>query len=392
MSNVLVINAGSSSLKYCLIELVSEKSIVKGHYDGIGSSGGNTCVVKTFFENDKIKEDVVIDSHNSAIENMIDKIKKVDANLDSIIAVVHRVVHGGEKYCDATLIDDDFVAHIDSLSYLAPLHNPTNVECIKILRKLLPSKKQFAVFDTAFHSSIPEKNFLYGLPKELYQKFKIRKYGFHGESHKFIALNTAKLLDKKVEDLKIISCHLGNGQSITAIKEGKSFDTSMGFTPLDGLPMGTRSGSFDPEIVLFLLNQGYSQEEIHNIINKKSGLLGISGISNDMRLLHEKAKASNKDAALTINLLANRITKIIGSYVAEMNGVDAITFTAGLGENAFYLREKILKNFEYLNLKLDIEKNKNNETIISCTESAIKVFVIPTNEEVQMLRDIKKLI
>jgi len=392
-NNILIINSGSSSLKFQLFNSKNEQDLIKGHFDGIGTLGKKNCEIKYEIKNINNKLEVQIKSHKDAIKELIKVMldKKVITDLNEIKSVGHRIVHGGEKYYKPTKLTKKVLDELEKISDLAPLHNPINISCAKIIMKQIPNAKHFGLFDTAFHHTIPKKIFLYALPKELYKKYGIRKYGFHGASHKFVANESAKLMNKKISQLKIITCHLGNGQSISAIKNGKSYDTSMGFTPLEGLPMGTRSGSFDPEIILFLLNKGYKPKEIKTIINKKSGILGISNLSNDMRIIYDKSKKANKNAKLTINILSNRITKIIGSYIAEMNGVDVIVFTAGVGENAFYLRKKVLKNFEYLGLKIDKEKNKNNALIINNNSSKIKVFVIPTNEELQMMREIKKI-
>ncbi len=383
---ILTINAGSSSLKFQVIDSETEKVLIKGHYDEIGRPTG----IRTITTREKQIEKLVFKNHEKTISDVLELLisKKIVNDLSEINTVAHRIVHGGEKYQDTLELTEKNIKELNKLSFLAPLHNPINIKCIKILKKMIPKIKHFGVFDTAFHSTLSKEVFLYGLPIELYEKFKIRKYGFHGTSHKYVSSETARLMKKPIEKLKIITCHLGNGQSICAVKNGISIDTSMGFTPLEGLPMGTRSGSFDPEIVLFLLKKGYSKKNIKSMINKKSGLLGVSKISSDMREIYAKYLKKDKSAELTINLLANRILKIIGSYVAEMNGVDAIVFTAGLGESAFYIREKVLEKLEYLDLKLDIKKNRNNETLITTNESKVKAFVIPTNEELQMMRDV----
>jgi len=389
--DVLVINAGSSSLKFQLINPETEKIIIKGHYDRIG---GN-CFRKITFNNKKIKEDVfLITDYNKAIEDMLDYLvnNNVVNSLEEIKFVGHRVVHGGEKYAHTLEINDDVLKTLDEMSFLAPLHNPINLKCIKTILYKLPNSRNFAIFDTAFHQTMPKEVYLYALPKEIYEKYKIRKYGFHGTSHKFVGNQVAKILNKPLDQLKIITCHLGNGQSICAIKNGKSLDTSMGFTPLSGLPMGTRSGDFDPEIILFLLEHGYSKEDIKQMINKKSGLLGISNISNDHREIEDLSKDGNQIALLTNNILVNRIVKTIGSYISEMNGCDVIVFTGGIGENSPYLRNLVISHFSYVNTFIDANKNDSNNTIISKDDSQIKVMVIPTNEELQIAREVKELL
>ncbi|MBU3941841.1 MAG: acetate kinase, partial [Nanoarchaeota archaeon] len=291
------------------------------------------------------------------------------------------------------IINNEVMKKIDELSNLAPLHNPANLAGMKVCKELLPKIKQVAVFDTGFHSNMPEKAFIYGIPYAYYKKYGIRRYGFHGTSHKYISRKAAEILNNDYKKLKIISCHLGNGSSIAAIKNGKSIDTSMGFTPLEGVVMGTRSGDIDPAVILFLMKkEKLSVKEIDDILNKKSGLLGISGISPDVRVLWASEKKGNKRAGLTLDILGYRVAKYIGAYAAAMNGVDAIVFTAGIGENAYYLRERILKNFEYLGLRIDKTRNKNNETIISADNSKIKVLVIPTNEELQIARETFELV
>jgi acetate kinase len=306
--------------------------------------------------------------------------------------VGHRVVHGAEEYSKTTEITDSMLRHLKAISFLAPLHNPVNIEYIEILKEKLKDAKQFAVFDTAFHQTIPPEIYLYGLPKDLYEKYKIRKYGFHGISHKYVSKKTSDLLNKDYDSLKIINCHLGNGQSICAILNGKSFDTSMGFTPLDGLPMGTRSGSFDPEIILFLLENGYSKEQIKTLINKESGLFGISQISADHYKIETLSIEGNISAKLANDILVKRIVSLIGSYIAEMNGVDVIVFTGGIGEKSAYLRKLVLDHFKFLELSCDDELNSAHETIISKLNSKITVMVIPTNEELQIAKEVYDLI
>jgi len=389
--NILVINAGSSSLKFQYIDPDSGEVLIKGLYDGLNRTDGKSCL-RVLTLGLKTTQETEIKTHRQAIEDMLSVLieKKIVEDISDVRFLGHRVVHGAEEYSKTTEITDQMLLHLKKISFLAPLHNPVNIECIEILKEKLPGARQFAVFDTAFHQTIPEKIYLYGLPKELYDKFKIRKYGFHGISHKFVSKSAAEILEQPYEDLKIITCHLGNGQSICAINKGKSFDTSMGFTPVDGLPMGTRSGSFDPEIILFLLENGYSKEQIKKMINKESGLFGISQISGDHRQIEDLSIAGDKKAMLANDILTTRIVSIIGSYIAEMNGVDAIVFTGGIGEKSAYLRELVLEHFSYLGLKLDKDANKSHSNIISTQDSKVIAMVVPTNEELEIAIETKE--
>ncbi|MDD3178359.1 MAG: acetate kinase [Candidatus ainarchaeum sp.] len=394
MSNILVINAGSSSLKFELADFENEKTLIVGQFDGIGVSG-RTCLRKIKFNDKKLKDEFDILEHDLAVSNLLDFLieNNIITSFFEINYVVHRIVHGAEKYNKTTELTSEVLEDLKKYNFLAPLHNPVNLKCVEILKGHLPeSTKHFGVFDTAFHSTIPLENYLYALPIELYEKFKIRSYGFHGSSHKFVSRKACEILEKDYDSINIITCHLGNGQSICAIKNGKSFDTSMGFTPLDGLPMGTRSGSFDPEIILFLLENGYSKEDIKKLINKQSGLLGISKQSSDHRYIEENAIKGCKDCTLANDILVNRIIKIIGAYISEMKGINVIVFTGGVGEHSPFLRKLVLDHFSFLGLKLDESKNNSNELIISSEDSLIKVLVIPTNEELQMIRDVKELL
>ena len=388
---ILVINAGSSSLKFQYINPDSGEVLIKGLYDGLNRTDGKSCL-RVLTLGLKTTQETEIKTHRQAIEDMLSVLmeKKIVEDISNVRFLGHRVVHGAEEYSKTTEITDQMLLHLKKISFLAPLHNPVNIECIEILKEKLPEARQFAVFDTAFHQTIPEKIYLYGLPKELYDKFKIRKYGFHGISHKFVSKSAAQILKQPYEDLKIITCHLGNGQSVCAINKGKSFDTSMGFTPVDGLPMGTRSGSFDPEIILFLLENGYSKEQIKKMINKESGLFGISQISSDHRQIEDLSIAGDKKAMLANDILTTRIVSIIGSYIAEMNGVDAIVFTGGIGEKSAYLRELVLEHFSYLGLKLDKAANKSHSSIISTNDSKVIAMVVPTNEELEIAIETKE--
>jgi len=389
--NILVINAGSSSLKFQYINPDNGEVLIKGLYDGLNRTDGKSCL-RVLTIGSKSTQETEIKTHRQAIEDMLSVLieRKIIENLFDIRFIGHRVVHGAEEYSKTTEITEAMLLHLKKISFLAPLHNPVNIECIEILKEKLPKARQFAVFDTAFHQTIPEKIYLYGLPKELYDKFKIRKYGFHGISHKYVSKKATEMLGKDYNNLKIITCHLGNGQSICAINEGKSFDTSMGFTPVDGLPMGTRSGSFDPEIILFLLENGYSKEQIKKMINKESGLFGISQISSDHRQIEDLSIAGDKNAKLANDILTTRIVSIVGSYIAEMNGIDVIVFTGGIGEKSAYLRELVLDSFSYLGLKIDKEANKKHDTIISTKDSKVIAMVVPTNEELEIAIETKE--
>lgn len=386
---ILIVNAGSSSIKFQIIELTSKDLLFKGIIDAIGL---DNCTIQISKE-ETIEKSIQLKNHEEAVSAMIDEILSSEAvgDLSEIKAIAHRVVHGGELFHKPVIIDDDTLSKIEGLSSIAPLHNPHNVACIKACQKNLPNIKQVAVFDTGFHSTISKEKFLYGLPIEYYENYGIRKYGFHGSSHKYITgLMQEYYKIKKNKNPKIIICHLGNGCSITAVKNGKSFNTSMGFTPTDGLIMSTRSGTLDPYIAVHLekiLGIGY--EELGKILNKKSGLLGISGQS-DMRTIWKNKK--DKNCKLAMEMFADRLTHYIGAYIAELNGVDGIVFTAGIGENAHYIRKKVLENFEFMGLKVDDKKNLNNDFIITTNTSKIECFVIKTNEELQIALEVKQLL
>lgn len=384
--SILVLNSGSSSLKYQLFDSKSENVLVKGHVDGIGLL---TCAVHTVIDGvDSVKK-VAVKNHAAAVKIALKAVSSV-VNLTDISAIGHRVVHGGEYYKEAVKITQTVINRIDTLSGLAPLHNPSNLAGIIACKKLLPKVPQVAVFDTAFHQTIPPEAYMYGIPYAYYKKYGIRKYGFHGTSHKYVTEQASKLLRKK--SINMVSCHLGNGSSVTAIKAGKSIDTSMGFTPLPGLMMGTRSGDIDPEIVGFLEEkENLTAAEVKSLLNKKSGLLGIAG-SSDMRVIHDKAIKGDKRAKLAIDILAYDIAQYIGSYAGIIGPLDAIVFTAGLGEHAYYLRDKVIKYFNGRKIVLDAKKNKKNETIISTSKSVAKVMVIPTNEELMIVKETKKVL
>lgn len=381
---ILVINAGSSSLKFQLLDSNKKfKELYKGIIDGIGRK---TCFIDAKAKLKPLKYKKLIKNHEQAVKEALKIIgdEKIDA-------IGHRVVHGGEKYHDATKITANVKKTIKQLSELAPLHNPPNLEGIIACEKLLKSILNIAIFDTAFHQTIPEKAFHYALPEKYYKKYKVRKYGFHGTSHKYISDETYKLLRSRSK--KIITCHLGNGSSLSAVKNGKCVETSMGFTPLEGIPMGTRSGSIDPAIVFYLMEkEKINSDKIDHILNHESGILGVSGISSDVRDIWAKAKKKNKKALFTLDLLAYKIALKIGAYAAALDGVDAITFTAGIGQNAWYLRRDICKYLNFLGVKLDSKKNRKNERIISEKFSKVKIFVIKTNEGLQIAREVSKII
>ena len=388
---ILVLNSGSSSIKYQLFNMENENVLAKGIVERIG-------IEDSFLEHEVNGDEVVIKedipNHSKGISLVIDALLDdnhgVLASMDEINAVGHRVVHGGEKFADSVKITDEVVKQMEDVSDLAPLHNPPNIAGIKVCQELMPEKPQVGVFDTAFHQSMPAEAYTYALPYEYYEKYGVRRYGFHGTSHRFVAKRAAKLIDKDFNDSKIITCHLGNGASVAAVKNGKSIDTSMGLTPLEGLVMGTRCGDIDPAIVPFLQEkEDLSSKEIDNIMNKESGLLGISGISNDSRDIQEAADDGNERAQLAGDVFNYRVKKYIGAYTAAMGGVDAIVFTAGIGENAKEIRAGILDGLEYLGFELDEEANdsRGKEIEISKVGSDTRVFVIPTNEELVIARD-----
>lgn len=387
---ILVINSGSSSLKFQLIIVEkNSKCLAVGHFDKLGSK---FCEFTFNSKNKKFKQKSNISDHKDAVEIAFFTLVEsgVIKDVKEISAIGHRVVHGGELYKSPTIITQKVITNIKKLSLLAPLHNPANLKGILAAQKYLKSVKQVAVFDTTFHQTMAPKAYLYGLPYKLYTKNKIRKYGFHGTSHSFVIKEANKIL--KLKNSKIISCHLGNGISITASLNGKSMDTSMGFTPLEGVMMGTRSGSFDPALIFHLhKNLKLSLTEIYEILNNQSGLKGISGISHDMREIYAK-RTKNPRAKLTIEMLSYQIAKYISSYLPTLNGLDAIVFTGGMGENAPYIRESICKNLEFLNISIDKIKNKKSEKQISNKKSKIKVFVIKTNEELEIALETAKLI
>jgi len=395
--NVLVINCGSSSLKYQLINADTEDVLAKGLCERIGIDGILTYQPKG---SDKIKTEVAIPDHTVAVSLVIDALTNAEngviKSLDEIDAVGHRIVHGGEKFSSSVVITEDVIKAIEECNDLAPLHNPANLIGVRSCQSLMPNVPMVAVFDTAFHQTMPEKAYLYGIPYEYYEKYKVRRYGFHGTSHDYVSKRTAQFLGKNIEDMKIIVCHLGNGASVSAVKGGKCVDTSMGLTPLEGLIMGTRSGDLDPAIIEFICNkEGISVDQMINVLNKKSGVLGLSGgVSSDFRDLGEAADKGNLQAAKALDTYAYRVAKYIGSYVAAMNGVDAITFTAGVGENNTAARASVCSYLNFLGTELDLEKNsvRGEEIIISKDGSKVPLLVIPTDEEMSIARQTVALV
>ncbi|WP_033828187.1 acetate kinase [Bacillus andreraoultii] len=393
MSNILAINAGSSSLKFQLIEMPAENVITKGLVERIGLNDG---IFTISVGDEKVKLVQDIPNHEVAVQLLLDQLIStgIIESFDEIDGVGHRVLHGGETFADSVLITDEVLAEIEELIDLGPLHMPPNISGIKVFRKILPNVPQAAVFDTAFHQTMPKSSYLYSLPYEYYEKYGVRKYGFHGTSHKYVSHRAAEMLGKPIEELRLISCHLGNGASITAVQGGKSIDTSMGFTPLEGITMGTRSGNIDPAIIPFIMEKtNQTAEEVIDVLNKKSGLLGITGFSSDLRDIEEAVKEGNERAELALTIFANHIHQYIGSYAAQMNGVDAIIFTAGIGENSSTVRERVLRGLEFMGVYWDKELNetRGDERFISYPFSPVKVMVIPTNEEVMIARDVVRL-
>ncbi|MBP3040381.1 acetate kinase [Bacillaceae bacterium Marseille-Q3522] len=390
MSKIIAINAGSSSLKFQLFDMPSEEVVTKGLIERIGLKDS---VFNIKVNGNKIEETLDIPDHEVAVKLLLDKLTSIGViqSLDEINGIGHRVVHGGEEFPDSVLIDEEVMDKIDQLSELAPLHNPANLTGIKAFKHVLPNVPAVAVFDTAFHQTMPKSSYLYSLPIEYYKNYGIRKYGFHGTSHKYVTQRAAELLGRPLEQLRLISCHLGNGASIAAVEGGKSIDTSMGFTPLAGVTMGTRSGNIDPALIPFIMEKtNKTAEEVLTILNKKSGMLALSGFSSDLRDIIEKAGEGNERAELALEVFASRIHKYIGSYAARMSGVDAIIFTAGIGENSAPIRSRILKGLEFMGVYWDPSLNQvqGEEAFVNYPHSPVKVIVIPTNEEVMIARDV----
>jgi len=393
---VLVVNCGSSSIKYQLLDMTDESVLAKGLLDRVGIPG-------TVLKHEPVgKDEVVIKKdlpdHTEGMKLVLDVLVNpeygVIKSMDEIGAVGHRVVHGGEAFAYSVVIDDRVKQAIRECFDIAPLHNPPNMMGIEACQALMPNVKHVAVFDTAFHQTMPAKNYMYALPYELYEKYRVRRYGFHGTSHYYVSHRAADLLGKPYEQCKIITLHLGNGASMAAIMDGKVIDTSMGFTPLEGLVMGTRCGDIDPAIVFFIMEKlNLSTTEVNNYLNKKSGMLGLSGVSNDLRDILEAAAAGNERAQLALDVYYTRVKSYIGNYIAQLNGCDCLVFTAGVGENGIEIRENICKDLDFLGIKLDPEKNKvrGKEVDVAADDSKVRIFVIPTNEELVIARDTYQL-
>ena len=393
---ILVLNCGSSSIKYKLFDMTSGEVMAQGGIEKIGLPGA--FLKLTDKEGKKVVIEREIPGHQQGIEFILsvltDSTYGCIKDYKEIDAVGHRVVHGAEKFADSVLITPAVMDALNECAKIAPLHNPPNIQGIEACQSIMPKVPQVAVFDTAFHQTMPAEAFLYGLPYEAYTELGVRRYGFHGTSHKYVSQRVAELMGKHMSDLRIISCHLGNGSSVTAIKGGRSIDTSMGFTPLSGLIMGTRCGDIDPAIVPFLMDKwDMTYHEIDAIMNKKSGVLGISGVSNDFRVIEEAAKEGNKRAQLALDMFHYKVRSTIGAYAAVMGGVDAIVFTAGIGENGIGNRDAICNGLEYLGTRLDRERNnvRGEEREISVEGSKVKIFVVPTNEEIMIARDTKRI-
>jgi acetate kinase len=393
---VLVVNCGSSSIKYQLFNMNDESVLAKGLVERIGLEGAllthqpadkEKVVLKADIKNHSIGIKMVLDA-------LTDKAHGVLKSMKEINAIGHRVVHGAEKFADSVLITPQVMDALEECIDLAPLHNPPNILGINACTELMPGIPQVGVFDTAFHQTMPKHAFLYGLPYEAYEKYGVRRYGFHGTSHRYVSQRVGELMKEHMTNLRIITCHLGNGASIAAVKFGKSVDTSMGFTPLEGLVMGTRCGEIDPAILTYLMKkEGLTPDQVDNYLNKKSGVLGLSGISSDFRDIEEAANDGNERAQLALDVFAYKVRKYIGGYVAAMGGVDAIAFTAGLGENSITMRGKICQGLEYLGTRIDPAKNnvRGKATEISVDGAKVKIFVVPTNEELVIARDTKAI-
>jgi len=394
---IFVVNCGSSSLKYQLINMENEEVEAKGLVERIGLNGSVLKHQPKNGEKVVIEEDMP--SHKEALKNVIDALMHekygVIKDMNEINAVGHRVVHAGEKFACSVVINDEVMNALKECIDLAPLHNPPNILGIEACQQLMPGVPMVGVFDTAFHQTMPKEAYIYALPYELYEKYRVRRYGFHGTSHKYVSQRAAAMLGKNIEDLKIVTCHLGNGASVAAVKNGKSVDTSMGFTPLEGLAMGTRCGDLDPAIVKFIAEkEGLDLNGVDKLLNKQSGVLGVSGVSSDFRDIEEAAEKGNERAELALKIFAYRVRKYIGAYAAAMGGIDAIVFTAGLGENSPEMRADVCKGLEFLGVEIDPEKNnvRGKEVDVSKDGSKVKVLLIPTNEELMIARDTMELI
>ncbi|MGG5316902.1 acetate/propionate family kinase [Enterococcus sp. AZ072] len=396
MSKTIAINAGSSSLKWQLYQMPDETVVAKGIVERIGIK--DSIFTIKYGDGEKFEKVLDIKDHEVAVQMLLDQLidLKIISSFDELTGVGHRVVAGGEYFKDSTIITDDVLEKIEELSEFAPLHNPANAMGIKAFRRILPNVLSVAVFDTSFHATMPKVNYLYSIPKEYYEKHGARKYGFHGTSHRYVSERAAELLAKPIEETKIITAHIGNGGSVTAVEGGKSVDTSMGFTPLAGVTMGTRSGDIDPSLLPYLMEkEGISSiNEMIDILNQKSGVLGLTGLSSDMRDIENGAAGGNEDAILALEIYADRIRKYIAQYIAVMNGVDAIVFTAGVGENGDIVRKMVLEQMTWFGIDLDAAVNQKihgKEAEISTPDSKVKVYVIPTDEELMIARDVERL-
>ncbi|GAV23698.1 acetate/propionate family kinase [Carboxydothermus pertinax] len=393
---VLVLNCGSSSLKYQLLDMTTETVLAKGLVERIGLEGSR--IIIDLPGREKIKKEQPFANHEEAINAVLAELNREEYgilnSLEEITAIGHRIVHGGERFSGSVVINEEVLKAVEECVELAPLHNPPNILGIRACQKLLPNTPQVGVFDTAFHQTMPKHAYIYGVPYAWYENYGIRRYGFHGTSHKYVSRRTAEILGQPLADLKIITCHLGNGSSVTAVKNGVSVDTSMGFTPLEGLMMGTRAGSIDPTIVTFIQEkEGLTAAQVNELLNKKSGVLGISGYS-DFRDIEDRAKAGDEKAKLALDMFCYQVAKYVGAYAAAMNGVDAIAFTAGVGENSSVVRKGVCQYLGYLGTTLDEEKNKvrGQEAIISTPDSKVTILVVPTNEELMIARETLALV
>jgi acetate kinase len=393
---VLVVNAGSSSIKYQVVDMTDESVLAVGLVDRVGIPG--TTLEHKPVGKDKVLIKKDLPDHTAGMKLVLEVLVNEEygciKSMDEIGAVGHRVVHGGEEFAESVVIDDRVKKVIKDCFDIAPLHNPPNLMGIEACQELMPNVNHVVVFDTAFHQTMEPANFLYALPYEVYEKYRVRRYGFHGTSHFYVSHRAAEMLGKPFEECKIITLHLGNGASMAAIRNGKVVDTTMGFTPLEGLVMGTRSGDIDPAIVFFLMEKlGLGTTEANNYFNKKAGMLGLSGVSNDLRDILEAAASGNERAQTALDVYYNRVKGYIGNYMAKLNGCDCLVFTAGVGENAMDIRENICKDLDYLGVKMDVEKNKvrGKEVDVAAADSKVKIFVIPTNEELVIARDTYRL-
>lgn len=393
---ILVLNSGSSSLKYQLIDMDTEAVLAKGNFERIGQYN-SFLTHKVGGEKHKFEKPV--SNHEKAIRFVLNKLQSkvygVIKSPDEIMAIGHRIVHGGERFTKPAIVDDEVMKGLEESIELAPLHNPAAILGINACMKVMPGKKNVVVFDTAFHQTIPEESYIYPIPYKYYEKYKIRKYGFHGTSHQYVSERVAEIMGKDIKDLKIVNCHLGQGASVCAIKNGKSIDTSMGFTPLGGIPMGTRSGDLDPSVVTYIAKyRNHSPEEMDEILNKKSGVYGISEISVDFRDIEAEANEGDRNAKMALENFAYNVAQFVAKYAVSMGGIDVLTFTAGVGEKGPLSRRQICDYLKFLGVQIDYEKNqiRNQEVEISSADSKVKVYVVPTNEELLIARETKKLI